>query len=55
MLMDWIGISFCEVAIDEKRPYVSGRMDDKCGMVTCYPKYFVAVLICRLQSIMIIT
>ena len=28
MLMDLIGTSFCEVAIDEERSYVSGRMDD---------------------------
>jgi hypothetical protein len=28
MLMDWIGTSFCEVAIDEEQSYVSGSMDD---------------------------
>jgi hypothetical protein len=39
MLMDWIGTSFCEVAIDEERSDVSGRMDDKAGMATCYPQY----------------
>ena len=55
MLMDWIGDFFCEVAIDEERSYVSGRMDNKSGIVTCYPQYFVTTLVCGLQSIMIIT
>jgi hypothetical protein len=45
MLMDWIGTSFCEVAIDEERSDVSGRMDDKSGMATCYPQYFVTALV----------
>jgi hypothetical protein len=54
MLMDVIGTSFCEVAIDEERSYVSGRMDDKSGMANCYPQYFMTALVCRLQSIMII-
>jgi hypothetical protein len=34
MLMDLIGISFREVAIDEERSYVSGRMDNKIGITT---------------------
>jgi hypothetical protein len=55
MLIDLIGTSFCEVAIDEERSDVSGRMDDKSGIATCYPEYFVTALVCRLQSIMIIT
>jgi hypothetical protein len=50
MLMDWIGTSFCEVAIDEARSDVSGRMDDKRGMATCYPAYFVTALVQRLQE-----
>jgi hypothetical protein len=50
MLMDWIGTSFCEVAIDEERSDVSGRMDDKRGMATCYPEYFVTALVQRLQE-----
>jgi hypothetical protein len=50
MLMDWIGPSFCEVAIDEERSDVSGRMDDKRGMATCYPEYFVTALVQRLQE-----
>jgi hypothetical protein len=54
MLIDLIGTSFCEVAIDEERSYVSGRMDDKRGIATCYPQYFVTALVCRIQSIMII-
>jgi hypothetical protein len=54
MLMDWIGTSFCEVAIDQKQSSVSGRMDGKSGMVTCYPQYFVMALVCGLQSIRII-
>ena len=29
MLMDWIGNSISEVAIDEERSYVSGRMDER--------------------------
>jgi hypothetical protein len=37
MLMDWIGTFFCELAIDEEWSYVSGRMDDKNGIATCYP------------------
>ena len=49
--MDAIGTSFCEVAIDKERSYVSGRMDDKSGMITYYPQYFVTALVCRLQSI----
>jgi hypothetical protein len=53
MLIDLIQTSFCEVAIDEGRSYVSGRMDDKIGMATCYPEYFVTALISRLPSIMI--
>jgi hypothetical protein len=53
MLIDLIGTSFCEVAIDEERSYVSGRMDDKIGMATCYPEYFVTALVSRLQSIRI--
>jgi len=28
MLIDWIGTSFYEVAIDEERSYVSEKMDD---------------------------
>ena len=28
MLIDLVGTSFCEVAIDEERSYVSERMDD---------------------------
>ena len=43
--MDWIGTSFCEVAIDEERSDVSGRMDDKSVMTTCYPQYFVTALV----------
>jgi hypothetical protein len=54
MLMDWIGTSVCEVAIDEKRSYVSGRMDDKSDIANCYPQYFVMALVCGLQSIRII-
>jgi hypothetical protein len=50
MLIDWIGTSSCDVAIDEERSYVSGRMDDKSGMATFHPQYFVTVLVCRLQS-----
>jgi hypothetical protein len=34
MLMDWIGDFFCEVAIDQKQSYVSGRRDDKIGITT---------------------
>jgi hypothetical protein len=45
MLIDLIGTSFCEVAIDEERSYVSGRMDDKSGIATCYPQYFVTALV----------
>jgi hypothetical protein len=51
MLMDLIGTSFCEVAIDEEWSYVSVKMDDKSGMATCYPQYFMTALVCRLQSI----
>jgi hypothetical protein len=51
MLIDWIGTSFCEVAIDEEWSYVSGRMDDKSGIATCYSQYFVMALVCGLQSI----
>jgi hypothetical protein len=29
MLMDWIGNSISEVAIDEGQSYVSGRMDER--------------------------
>jgi len=54
MLIDLIGTFFCEVAIDEERFYVSGKMDDKRGMATCYSQYFVTVLVGRLQSIRII-
>jgi hypothetical protein len=50
MLMDWIGTSSCKVAIDEERSDVSRRMDDKSGMVTCYPEYFVTALVRRLQE-----
>jgi len=50
MLVDLIGTSFCEVATDEELSYVSGRMDDKNGIVTCYPQYFVMALVCGLQS-----
>jgi hypothetical protein len=50
MLLDWIGTSFCEAAIDEERSYVSGRMDDKSGMATCHPEYFVMALVRRLQE-----
>ena len=46
MLMDWIGTSFCEVAIDEERSYVSGRRDDKSGIATCYPQCFVTAWMC---------
>jgi hypothetical protein len=46
MLMDWIGTSFGEMAIDEERSDVSGRRDDKSGMATCYPEYFVTVRVC---------
>jgi hypothetical protein len=45
MLMDWIGTSFCEVAIDEERSDVSGRMGDKRGMATYYPQCFVTALV----------
>jgi hypothetical protein len=38
MLMDLIGTSFCEATIDEEQSYVSGRMDDKSGIATCYPQ-----------------
>jgi hypothetical protein len=48
MLIDWIGTSFCEVAIDEERSYVSGKMDDKSGMATYHPQYFVTALLCGL-------
>jgi hypothetical protein len=51
MLMDLIGAFFCEVATDEERSYVSGRMDAKSGMVICYPECFMTTLACRLQSI----
>jgi hypothetical protein len=51
MLIDLIGTSFCKGAIDEERSYVSGRMDDKSGIATCYPQYFVMALVCRIQSI----
>ena len=50
MLMDWIGTSFGEVAIDEERSDVSGRMDDKRGMATCYPEYFVTALVRRIPE-----
>jgi hypothetical protein len=50
MLMDWIGTSFCEVAIDEERSDVSGRRDDKRGMATCNAEYFVTALVQRLQE-----
>jgi hypothetical protein len=53
--MDLIRTSFCKVAIDEERSYVSGRMDDKSGIVTFYHQYFTKALACRLQSMMIIT
>ena len=43
--MDLIGTSFCEVAIDEERSYVSGRMDDKSATATCYPQYFMTALV----------
>ena len=43
--MDWIGTSSCKVAIDEERSDVSGRMDDKSVMTTCYPQYFVTALV----------
>jgi hypothetical protein len=46
MLMDWIGTSFCEVAIDEERSDVSGRGDDKRWMATYYPQYFVTAWMC---------
>jgi hypothetical protein len=46
MLMDWIGTSFGEVAIDEERSDVSGRRDDKRGMATYYPQYFVTAWMC---------
>jgi hypothetical protein len=54
MLIDLIGTSFCEVAIDEEKSYVSRKMDGKSGMATCYPQYFVMALVCGLQSIRII-
>jgi hypothetical protein len=54
MLIDLIGSSFCQVTIDEERSDVSGRMDDKSGIATCYPEYFVTALVCGLQSIRII-
>jgi hypothetical protein len=38
------------VAIDEERSDVSGRMDDKSGMATCYPEYFVTALVRRLSG-----
>jgi hypothetical protein len=34
MLIDLIGTSFREVAIDEERSYVSGKMDNKIGITT---------------------
>jgi hypothetical protein len=43
MLMDWIGDFFCEVAIDEERSYVSGRMNDKSGIATCHTQHFMTV------------
>ena len=46
LLIDVIGSSFCEVAIDEERSDVSGWMDDKSGMATCYPEYFVTAGVC---------
>jgi hypothetical protein len=46
LLIDVIGTSFCEVAIDEERSDVSGWMDDKSGMATCYPEYFVTAGVC---------
>ena len=43
MLTDLIGDFFCEVAIDEKRPYVSGRnkifIDNDMGFVQHRPPY----------------
>jgi hypothetical protein len=54
MLIDWIGTSFCESAIDEEWSYLSARMDDKSGMATCCPQYFVTSLVCELRSIRII-
>jgi len=45
MLIDLIGTSFCKVAVDEKQSYVSGRMDDKRGIATCYPQSFVMALV----------
>jgi len=48
MLTNLIGTSFCEVVIDEERSYVSGRMDDKRGIVTYHPQFFVTALVCRL-------
>jgi len=48
MLIDLIGTSFCEVAIDEERSYVSGRMDNKSGMATYHSQYFVTALLCGL-------
>jgi hypothetical protein len=46
--MDLIGTFFCELAIDEEWSHVSGRMDDKNGIATCYPQDFVTALVCRL-------
>jgi hypothetical protein len=38
--MDLIGTFFCEGAIDEERSYMSEIMDDKSGIVACYPQIF---------------
>jgi len=45
MLMDWIGTSSCEVAADQEWSYVSGRLDNKSGITTCYPEYIVTSLL----------
>jgi hypothetical protein len=38
MLIDLIGTSFREGVINEELSYVSGRIDDKSGIATCYPQ-----------------
>jgi hypothetical protein len=54
MLMDLIGTSFCEVAIDEERSYVSERMGDKSVIAACHLGCFAMALVCGIQSIRII-